>query len=44
MEYHNIDEDRNNANYLRAFLENMGYQTVKLWENSQEDGFLWMCR
>lgn len=44
LEYHNIDEDRNNANYLRAFLENMGYQTVKLWENSQEDGFLWMCR
>lgn len=44
LEYHNIDEDRNNVEHLKTFLESMGYQTAKLWVISQDDGFLWMRR
>jgi len=42
LEYHNEDSDRNNVVYLKKYLESMGYKTLKLWLNSQEDGFLWM--
>ena len=44
LEYHNEDSDRNNVVYLKKYLESMGYQELKLWENSKEDGFLWLKR
>lgn len=42
LEYHNMDTKNKNINRLKDFLESMGYQTIKLFENSKDDGFLWM--
>ncbi len=44
LEYHNIDTNQKNVNYLESFLAGMGYRTSKILMISKEDGFLWMRR
>ncbi|MHB9143656.1 MAG: FkbM family methyltransferase [Paludibacter sp.] len=42
MEYHNVDENKNNLDGIIGFLGNYGFRETYRFNNGGTDGFLWM--